>query len=68
MVEYNSNMDAFDRICGDCAGVDILHMTNQDVRDQAHAWCASGEPCSDEMVEAAILGLAEYQKNHRQSL
>ena len=57
----NENQDAFDKICGDCTGIDMTTITDDDVRAQAEVWAKSGDPCSDEMIAAAIAGLHEYQ-------
>jgi hypothetical protein len=52
--------DAFDRICGDCAGVDMDKVTAADVRAQAAVWTGD-DACTPEEVEDAIRGLYEYQ-------
>ena len=49
-----TDKDAFDRICGDCAGVDIATLTETDIRAQAQVWRESGENLADDQVEAAI--------------
>ena len=54
-------MDAFDTICGDCACVNILEITEQDIRDCADLHAENGEPCGEDMIAAAIRGLREYQ-------
>lgn len=56
-----NNREQFDRICGDCEGVDVSSLTPDDVRRQAAIWAASGDPCSEDEIEAAIAGLAEYR-------
>ena len=60
-MEFDSDLDAFERICGDCCGVNIKNMTSSDVKNQAEVWIASGEPCSPELIEAAIRVLTQYQ-------
>ena len=49
--------EAFDAICGNCAGVDIAEITVDDVRAQAAIYGAS-----EEETLAAIDGLVEYQE------
>ena len=48
--------EAFDAICGNCAGTDIADITVDDVRAQAAIYGAS-----EEETLAAIDGLIEYQ-------
>lgn len=62
MKKFHSDSEAFDRICGDCTGVDIDDITDEDIITQAKSWAEQGEPCSEEMVEAAIRHL-EVLKN-----
>ena len=52
----SKNTDSFDRICGDCAGLNLQNISAEDVIAQARIYGAS-----DEELQAAILGLAEYQ-------
>ncbi len=61
MKEYESNQDAFNKVCGDCTGIDMWDVAENDVREMAEQWAANGEPCSPDMVAAAILGLHEYR-------
>ena len=58
-MEYHSNKDAFDKICGNCEGLNINDITEADVRTQAEYYNAD-EPS----INAALLGLAEYQRNN----
>lgn len=48
--------EAFDAICGNCAGIDLTNITIDDVRAQAAIYGAS-----EEETLAAIDGLIEYQ-------
>lgn len=48
--------EAFDAICGSCAGIDLADITVDDVRAQAAIYGAS-----EEDTLAAIDGLIEYQ-------
>ncbi len=48
--------DAFDRLCGDCTGLDILIVTEKDVHDQGNIYHATKEE-----REMALRGLEEYQ-------
>jgi len=57
------NIEAFEKICGDCEGLNIDEITENDVRNQAKIWRDSGEKCSKEMEEKALAGLKEYQEN-----
>jgi hypothetical protein len=61
--EFYGDQDAFDRICGDCCGVDMFSVTPDDVRETAKMHALNGESCSDEMIAAAIRGLNKYQKH-----
>ena len=54
--------DCFDRICGDCAGVDISTLTNDDIRDQARVWAESGEHVSIAEINAAIQYLVDERQ------
>lgn len=62
--------DQFDSICGNCAGIDMLTVTDDDVREQAKRWNeqtmqAEGEDSdifiTDEQIVDAIRGLDEYK-------
>jgi hypothetical protein len=53
--------DAFDMICGNCAGLDIHAIDADAVRAQAAVHIADGEPLTEDDIEAAIRGLLEYQ-------
>jgi predicted HD phosphohydrolase len=57
MTKFYNNFDAFQKICGDCCGVEDI--TEKDIREQAATWAEQGDPCSEEMVEAAIKYLKE---------
>ena len=48
--------EAFDAICGNCAGIDLADITADDVRAQAAFYGAS-----EEETLSAIDGLIEYQ-------
>ena len=52
----SKNTDNFDRICGDSAGMNMQNISAEDVIAQAKIYGAS-----DEELQAAVLGLAEYQ-------
>ncbi|MDD4275161.1 MAG: hypothetical protein PHG14_15705 [Desulfobacter postgatei] len=54
--------DCFDRICGDCAGVDISTLTDDDIIDQAQVWAESGEPVSNDEINAAIQYLVDERQ------
>ncbi len=59
------NTDNFDMICGNCEGVDLVLVTEDDVRTQAVIWAQPGEERSTDMlllIESAIDGLREYQR------
>lgn len=55
------NTDNFDRICGNCEGVGVEKVTEEDVRKLAAYWETRGEPCSEEEILSAIAGMREYQ-------
>ena len=57
MPDYSSNKDAFDKICGNCTGLMMNEITEDDVRTQAHIYSVN-----DEWLRAAIRGLKEYQE------
>lgn len=50
------NQEMFDKLCGNCAGIDIADITDEDVRDQGRYYNASKEE-----IDSAIDGLHEYQ-------
>ena len=52
----SKNTEVFDRICGDCAGIDLRNVSAEDVLAQAKIYGAS-----EDDIQSAILGLAEYQ-------
>lgn len=52
----SKNTDSFDRICGDCEGIEISSITEDDVRQQAAIYGAS-----EEEIQEAIAGLEEYK-------
>lgn len=54
--------DKSDSICGDCAGIDMTTITEEDVRAQAKVWIDSGETVTEEDIIDAIRGLHEYQE------
>jgi hypothetical protein len=50
--------DAFDRICGDCTGININDITEDDIRSQGSIWgCTEGE------INDAIEGLRELSES-----
>ena len=61
MGEWFTDVDALERICGDCATVDIMEFTPEHIRAMAALWGDHGEPCSEDMIEAAIKGLRYLQ-------
>ena len=54
---------AFDKICGDCTGVDLGTITEEDIRKQAEVWATQGEPCTEDEIEDAIAYLNESQRS-----
>jgi len=57
-----SNIDTFRRICGNCDGLDLNAITDNDVRMQAIEWSHSDEEMpSEHDIEDAIQGLHELQ-------
>ena len=52
----SKNTDTFDKICGDCAGMNMQNISAEDVVAQAAIYGAS-----EEETRSAVLGLAEYQ-------
>ena len=52
----SKNTDTFDALCGDCAGIDLRNVSAEDVIAQAKIYGAS-----EEQVQSAVLGLAEYK-------
>ncbi len=65
----DENLAAFDGIMGDCCGVDMLALTEADIRAQSDVWAAAGEgPQGDEREEQilnAIERLEIYQDDIR---
>ena len=61
MKDFYNDTDAFNKICGDCAGIDIMEITEDDIRKQAACWAEEGEFCSEEMITAAIRALVAMQ-------
>lgn len=53
---------AFNKICGNCDGVDINDITEEDIQAQAKVWADQGEPFTDEEIEAAIEYLNDIKK------
>lgn len=63
-----SNIEKFKHICGNCEGLDICAITDNDVRMQARDWSHSDEEIPSEWdIEDAILGLHELQELQRQN-
>ena len=54
---YLNDLDAFDKICGDCCGLDVNEITTDDVRTQGKIY-----GIDIEWIAAALRGLKEYQK------
>ena len=54
-ITQNDN-DAFEKICGNCADVDMSEITEEDVRKQAEYYNVD-----EEWIQAALRGLANYQ-------
>ena len=52
----SKNTDAFDRLCGHCAGIALADITVDDVLEQCSFYGAS-----EEATLQAIAGLIEYQ-------
>ena len=57
-----SNKEAFTWICGDCAGVDLNKVIEEDVIKMAEYWNELDGVCSKKMIQIAIKGLKEYQE------
>ena len=55
--------DAFDGLCGNCAGINVGELTDDDVRQQA---TASGVT-DPEQIADAIRGLHEWQATPKHS-
>jgi hypothetical protein len=53
----SKNTDKFDEICGDCTDLEMLYITEEDVREMAALWVID----SEEEIQLALAGLAEYQ-------
>ena len=56
----SKNTDSFDRICGNCAGIDIITITEDDLRQQAAIYGAS-----EDEIQEALAGLEEYKAEQR---
>ena len=58
--------NTFDRLMGDCAGVDIMTVTEDDIRAHVTIWNEQ-EPgsVSEDEIREAIAGLSEYQEQER---
>lgn len=52
----SKNTDAFDRLCGHCAGIALADITVDDVRAQCAIYGAN-----EDEIQQAIAGLIEYQ-------
>ena len=53
-----SNQDAFLQLCGDCEGVDLMGITEEDVRNLAKNY----DDMTEDDLESAIKGLLEMQQ------
>ena len=56
-MNHLNDIEAFDKICGDCCGLDMNKITTDDVKRQCAIYGVDGE-----WIEAALRGLKEYQK------
>ena len=56
------NKIAFDAICGNCYDLNINEMTEKNVRDMASTWNQLGNTCRQGLIDSAIKGLREYQR------
>ena len=56
------NQTAFDKIMGDCAGVNIMALTADDIRQKAEYWNSVGEYCSEDQLSDAIRYLEYCQE------
>jgi hypothetical protein len=61
MPNQGKNQNIFDAIMGDCAGVDIITITPDDVKKQVMNLKNAGEQISDDELYNAIKGMYEYQ-------
>lgn len=52
----------FEKFCGNCAGIDINTITEDDIRKQAEIWTNQGEPCTEDEICDAIAHLNEMKK------
>jgi uncharacterized protein (UPF0128 family) len=50
----------FDAICGDCDGVDMMEITETDIREQGEKYNAT-----EEEIESAIKYITEYQEENK---
>ena len=58
-----SNIRKFEEICGDCTGLNVNAITENDVRMQAIEWTHSDDQMPTEAdIEDAILGLYELRE------
>jgi len=53
----SENTNAFDEICGNCEGIDILAIDEESIRSMAKYYGSS-----EGQIRAAICGLQEYQE------
>ena len=59
-----SDERAFESICGDCQGIEIMDITEDDIRAQAQTFNDQGEFCDENQIEAAIRHL-EWLKSQQ---
>jgi hypothetical protein len=50
--------NAFDKICGDCTGININDITEDDIRSQGSIW-----GCTEDEIEDAIKELHELSES-----
>jgi hypothetical protein len=65
MIHVDDPDEAFARICGDCASVDIDTLTGQDVREMAKRWAEQGQEFHPDAINAAIHHLGIIQDANR---
>ena len=56
-MNHLNDIEAFEKICGNCCGLDIKKITTDDVKRQCEIYQVDGE-----WIEAAIRGLKYHQQ------
>jgi len=56
-----SDHESFERICGNCMGIDVGDISEADIDNMAGIWKRRGDPVTTEEVEAAKRCLAEMK-------